>query len=171
MTQQSRMRRIGWFALLAFCAGLYLLLHLKVNAVHSEVVRAERRIVQLEQQKLLLETEFETRANQEQLAMWNRVDFGYSAPTAGQFLENERQLASFGTPRAPGAPSPIRVARADAGEDTAPFPQIVSPLTGKPLDEEIVLAKNDEEVSSSITRLADGAMRVPLAAIQGSGGR
>ena len=45
MTAQARIRRIGWFAALALCAVLYLMLHLKVHAVHSEVVRAERQIV------------------------------------------------------------------------------------------------------------------------------
>ena len=104
MTPYGRLRRIGWIAALATCFALYLMLHIKVQSVSSEVVRAERQIVALEQQKLLLETEFETRSNQLQLAAWNRVDFGYTAPSAAQFLENERQLASFGSPRGPGAP-------------------------------------------------------------------
>ena len=103
MTPQSSLRRIGWLAALAACTALYLMLHLKVHAVRSEVVRAERQIVALEQEKLLLETEFETRASQRQLAAWNSVDFGYSAPTAEQFLDSERQLASFGSPRARSA--------------------------------------------------------------------
>src|SRR5690606_19869782 len=59
MTPQSSLRRIGWLAALAACTALYLTLHLKVHAVRSEVVRAERQIVALEQEKLLLETEFE----------------------------------------------------------------------------------------------------------------
>src|SRR5690606_12144894 len=71
MTAQSRIRRIGWIAALAVCTALYLMLHLKVHSVRSEVIRAERQIVALEQQKLLLETEFETRSNQLQLAAWN----------------------------------------------------------------------------------------------------
>ena len=82
MTQQSRLRRMGWIAVLALCTVLYLGLHLKVHAVRSEVVSAERQIVALENQKILLATEFETRASQQQLASWNRVEFGYSAPTA-----------------------------------------------------------------------------------------
>ena len=112
MSAPARMRRIGWFAALALCTALYLMLHLKVHAVQSDVVRAERQIVRLEQEKLLLETEYETRANLLQLSAWNQVDFGYTAPTAGQFIEGQRQLASFGTPRGPGAPDPIRVAHA-----------------------------------------------------------
>ena len=137
MTPQSRLRRIGWIAALAIFTSLYLMLHLKVHSVTSEVVRAERQIVALEQQKLLLETEFESRSNQLQLAAWNRVDFGYVAPSAEQFLENERKLASFGVPRPTGAPAPIRVA-GGSGEEAPEFPPLVSPLTGKPIDEQLV---------------------------------
>ena len=110
MTQQSRLRRIGWIAVLSICTLLYIGLHLKVNAVRSDVVRAERQIVSLEEQKLLLQTEFETRASQEQLASWNRVEFGYVAPGASQFVTDERELSQFGSPPSAGAPAPIRVA-------------------------------------------------------------
>ncbi|WP_347303274.1 hypothetical protein V5740_01220 [Croceibacterium sp. TMG7-5b_MA50] len=118
MTPHLRIR-LGWIVLLALASGLYLALHLQVQAVTSEIVRAERRIVALEQRKLLLATEFETRASQLQLAAWNRVDFGYTAPTAAQFLGNERQLAAFSLPDAIGAPSPIRLASAVAATDDA----------------------------------------------------
>ena len=47
MTQQSRLRRMGWIAVLALCTMCYLALHLKVHAVRSEVVSAERRIEKL----------------------------------------------------------------------------------------------------------------------------
>ena len=164
MSPHSRIRRVGWFAALAVCAMLYLSLHLKVHAVRSEVIRSERQIVALEQQKLLLETEFQTRSNQLQLEEWNRVDFGYTAPTAAQFLENERQLASFGSPRAPGAPEPIRVA-STSGEAPA-YPKLVSPLTGKPIDEELV--EPERRANLSGVRLAEGTMRIPLGAVIGT---
>lgn len=128
----SRMRKIGWAAVLLTCTSAYGALHLKVNSVKSEVRQAERRIVALREQKLMLETEFETRANQQQLAAWNNVDFGYRAPGADQFLETERQLAALGTPRAPGAPEPIRVAGLASGDGDQPFLAMVSPVTGKP---------------------------------------
>lgn len=165
MNPHGRFRRIGWLAALGACTALYLTLHLKVHAVLSEVVRAERQIVALEQEKLLLETEFETRSNQLQLAAWNRVDFGYTAPTAAQFLENERQLASFGGPPAPGSPAPIRVAGASelgAGGDEPAFPQLISPLTGKPLDQALLEPERGETLAGA--GLAEGAMRIPLRA-------
>jgi hypothetical protein len=111
------MRKIGWAMVLIVCTALYLTLHLRVNAVKSEVRLAERRIVALQDQKMLLETEFETRSNQQQLAAWNEVEFGYKAPEADQFLSGERQLAQFGAPPVKGAPEPIMVASAPAPEE------------------------------------------------------
>lgn len=151
MSPHNRLRSVGWAAALTICVALFVALTFRVNAVKSEVRLAERRIVQLEREKSMLETEFQTRANQHQLASWNKVDFGYEAPSAGQFLEGERQLVRFGTPRAPGAPAPIRVASApDAaqeigGEQGASRPAVqgqalvamVSPLSGRPFADEI----------------------------------
>lgn len=129
----NRLRSIGWLALLAVCGVLVLVLAFRVNALKSEVHKSENRIVALKQEKMYLETEFETRANQQQLEAWNNLDFGYTAPGAGQYLEGERQLAALGKPAGPDAPAPIRVASTDetvAAE--AAFPAIVSPLSDKP---------------------------------------
>lgn len=143
-TPTKRIRRIGWIAILAICFMFYIMLHLKVTAVHADVVQAEREIVRLEEQKLLLETEFLTRSNHVQLAAWNRVDFGFAAPRADQFIDSSRQLARFGVPRSPDAHAPIRLAGLRSGEDIPEFPQLVSPLTGKPVDEEIVQPQETE---------------------------
>ncbi|WP_306087789.1 hypothetical protein [Qipengyuania flava] len=110
MVGGSRIRQIGWALVLAICFALLLALTFKVNAVKSDVRLAERRIIAAQQAKLMLETEFETRASQQQLSDWNAVEFGYSAPRADQYLESERQLAALGTPRGVDAPSPVRVA-------------------------------------------------------------
>ena len=134
---RDRVRSIGWAFILTVCAALTLALTFRVNAVKSQVRLAERQIVSLRQEKLFLETEFETRANQQQLKSLNDVEFGYEAPTAGQYIEGERQLASLGKARAPGAPSPIRVAVASTGEEESSFPAMVSPLTGKAIAAEV----------------------------------
>lgn len=139
MIAGSRLRQIGWAAALLGCLGLFLVLSFRVHAVKSEVLLAERQIIALEGETLMLETEFETRASQRQLSDWNVVEFGYHAPRADQYLENERQLASLGAPRAPGAPDPVRLARAESADtDEAPR-RMVSPLTGKPV--ELVVAE------------------------------
>jgi len=129
---RDRLHSIGWAAVLLVCLAVTLALTFRVNAVKSQVRLTERKIVAVRQDKLLLETEFETRANQQQLRSLNDVEFGYQAPTAEQYLAGERQLAMLGKPRAPDAPSPIRVASADdQGDDVSGFPAMVSPLTGK----------------------------------------
>ena len=115
VAQTSRLRQIGWLALLAVCVAVFLALTFQVNAVKSDVRLVERKIIAAEQAKQMLETEFQTRANQHQLADWNRVEFGYAAPRADQYIEQERQLAALGTPRGINAPQPIRVAMADNG--------------------------------------------------------
>lgn len=112
MLTRDRVRSFGWVAVLTVCGALTMGLTLRVNAVKSEVRLAERQIVALQRQKTMLETEFETRANQQQLKVLNDVEFGYQAPTAGQYLEGERQLAVLAKPRGPDAPTPIRVASA-----------------------------------------------------------
>ena len=130
----SRLRQIGWLAVLAVCVGMYLALSFRVHAVKSEVLLAERQIVALERENILLETEFQTRASQRQLSDWNVVEFGYAAPRADQFLESETQLASLGLPRAPGAPSPIRVAYGDPADPAymaARTRPMVSPISGE----------------------------------------
>ena len=128
---RDRVRSIGWAAVLLVCFTFTVVLTFKVNAVKSQVRLAERQILAMKQDKLLLETEFETRANQQQLRSLNEVEFGYQAPAAGQYLEGERQLATLGKARGADAPSPIRMANADAPRESAVLPAMVNPLTGK----------------------------------------
>lgn len=129
MMNSSQARSLGWMAVLAVCAALVVVLSFKVHAVKSEVLLAERQLIALQRETLLLETEFETRASQRQLAEWNTVEFGYSAPRAGQFLDAERQLASLGERLGPDAPAPIRLARADTAA-AAPDAPMRSPVSG-----------------------------------------
>ena len=129
----SRLRQVGWLVALAVCFGLFFALTFRVHAVNSEVLLAERQIVALKNETLMLETEFQTRASQRQLSDWNTLEFGYHAPRADQYLGNERQLASFAAPSVPGAPSPIRVARAEVPVEPAEPGDMRSPLTGKPV--------------------------------------
>lgn len=168
MRSSARMRSIGWVAVLAICVALFIGLTFQVNSVKSQVRLAERHIVSLEREKMMLETEFETRASQQQLANWNTVEFGYRAPRADQFLENERQLASLGTPRAAGAPAPIRVASAEVPEESGDsFPAMVSPLTGKAFAAEVDQASEHHPAPSRETlsgRLTRGAARIVLRA-------
>src|SRR3546814_2011428 len=97
MVSGSRVRQFGWVVLMTVCLSLFLALSFRVHAVKSEVRLAEREVISLRNETLLLETEFEARSNQRQLSDWTAVEFGYQAPRADQYLESERQLASLGT--------------------------------------------------------------------------
>jgi len=131
MISSTQARSLGWMAVLAVCFALVVILSFKVHAVKSQVLLAERQVIALQRETLLLETEFQTRASQRQLAMWNTVEFGYAAPRAGQFLDGERQLASLGQRPGPNAPAPIRLARADiAGDGSAADAPMRSPVSG-----------------------------------------
>jgi len=105
----------------------------------------------VKQDKLLLETEFQTRANQQQLRALNEVEFGYQAPAAGQYLEGERQLADLGKPRGPDAPSPIRVANADVPQEASMLTAMVSPLTGKAMAAEPAAAKRKATTDATLS--------------------
>lgn len=154
MIRGSRLRQIGWAALLAVCISGFAGLTFRVNAVKSEVRLAEREIIALQKEKMILETEFQTRANQQQLADWNRIEFGYQAPKADQYLENERELADLGLPRGLNAPSPIRVARAPTEEEMDSLPSLISPLTGASFEE---AATEDEDAEAQSEAPSDSA--------------
>ena len=178
MTAPARYRRFGWLAALSVCVVLYVMLHLKVNAIHSEVVQAEREIVRLERANMMLETEFLTRSNQVQLARLNRINFGFRAPEAGQFIDGERQLAQFSKPRADNAPAPIRLAGLTSTDAVPAFPKLVSPLTGEPLDAALVEGappEGSEAARGRGTRIGlgegTGQVRIPLASLHGELGQ
>jgi len=145
ITKAHRFRSIGWLALLAVCFALVMVLAFRVNALRSQVKRTEDKIIALRLEQSYLQLEFETRASQQQLRDWNTLEFGYVAPTAGQYLENERQLAQLARPDAPGAPAPIRVASLDDSvAANAAFPAFVSPISGRPLADEAPAATANE---------------------------
>lgn len=130
---RDRIQSIGWLTVLLVCLALTVALSLRVNAVKGRLHDTERRIVSVQRSIDFLETEFQTRSNQQQLKEINEVEFGYLAPTADQYIEGERQLAALGTARGPGAPEPIRYASAEPvtgdGSDS-PIMAMVSPVTG-----------------------------------------
>ncbi|MBU6268906.1 MAG: hypothetical protein KGN34_15260 [Sphingomonadales bacterium] len=150
---RDRLASIGWMSILAVVAALAAALMLRVNAVKSQVQLAERQIIELRHEKEFLETEYETRANQQQLTDLNDLDFGYKAPAAGQYLESERQLASLGKPRAADAPAPILMASADdgTGRSGSIIPAMVSPIAGKLVSEAQAAEPDGDVIGKAIT--------------------
>ena len=145
----SRLRQVGWALALALCVALFLALTFRVNAVKSEVRLAERQIIAIEKQMLILEVEFETRASQRQLSDWNRIEFGFVAPGPGQVMDGRRQLAALGSGIGPNAPSPIRVAMAKPVEDQS--------LLGEWLDSEGGEGENGDNAQPDTRRAPDAA--------------
>lgn len=176
MLTRSRARSIGWAVILSLCLGLTLALTFRVNAVKSQVRLTERKIVALRMEKSLLETEFETRSNQQQLRALNDVEFGYQAPTARQYLESERQLAALGKPRSPDAPAMIRLAKSDPQEaqGSSILPAMVNPLTGRAIAAEVPREKQaarDLAAASTPATLAERLGRVDGAGREGAKGK
>ncbi|HEX7751191.1 MAG TPA: hypothetical protein VF440_02210 [Novosphingobium sp.] len=163
---RDRVRSIGWAVILTVCGALVLALTFRVNAVKSQVMLTERQIVAVKQEKLFLETEFLTRANQQQLKNLNDVEFGYQAPAADQYIEGERQLASLGKPRGPGAPSPIRVAGAGETDDTPALIAMVSPLSGKAIAAEVPAGGVEKPAQASALGERLSRLRGPEASAQ-----
>ncbi len=136
---RDRIRSLGWLSVLLVCAALTIALTLRVNAVKSQVHDTEKRMVWVQRDIDFLQTEFQTRSNQQALKQLNDVEFGYKAPIAAQYIEGERQLAALGMAPGPGAPAPIRYANADrtgeaGGEDGeqggGSLLAMVSPVSG-----------------------------------------
>ena len=164
-----RFRSIGWIALLLICGALVMVLAFRVNALRSQVHRTEQRIIALRKEKLYLETEVETRANQQQLKLWNDVEFGYVAPTAGQYLASERQLAALAKPDGPGSPTPIRVASADdAVAAEAAFPSVIAGLASAADFAAPAPRVADDTDSTAAAKPADAADRAKATANLGA---
>ena len=130
----NRRRQLIWGLALALGLAIFVALSLRVHMVRNDVLRADIDIVALKKKKQRLETEFQARASQHQLARWNRVDLGFVAPRADQYLEGRKQLAELGQGLGPGAPSPIRVAKAELGNsERFASRNMVSPISGRPI--------------------------------------
>ncbi len=142
-------RSMGWAFVLMVCFAVTMALTVRVNALKSEVRLAERQLISLKREKIFLETEIETRGNQQQLRALNDIEFGYQAPTAGQYLASERQLAALGKPAAADAPAPVRVAAALDETEQLPFAAMVSPLTGKAMAAEVQTSSRERPVDAA----------------------
>lgn len=167
MVSARRFRSIGWIASLLLFTALVMVLAFRVNALRSQVHRTELRIISLRKEKLYLETEVETRANQQQLKLWNDVEFGFVAPSASQYLASERQLAAFAKPEGPDAPVPIRVASADdAIAAEAAFPSMIAQLAGQA--DLSAPADSKEDEAKPAAKPADAAERAAATANLGA---
>jgi hypothetical protein len=91
----KRMKNVGWLALVFIIAIMLYPLSLNVASVHSDLARVDEKIRDTKREINFLEAELATRANIAQLDEWNQLLYGYEPPSADQFLEGERALASL----------------------------------------------------------------------------
>lgn len=91
-----KLQGIGLVLIVLFLAMTLYPVSLRVASKRSELAQVERDIRLTRNNIRYLETEFGARASLRQLERWNAENFAYSAPTADQYLEGERHLASLG---------------------------------------------------------------------------
>lgn len=180
-----KLQGIGLVLLVLLFAMMLYPVSLKVAATRSELTRIERDIDRARDNIRYLESELAVRASMRQLEQWNAEAFGYSAPDAGQYLANERQLASLDRlPRARGAnevapvlmamvspvalpeapkATPVAAKPAEASPAPAPTPAPTRPVAAKP----VVLAQAAGAVrSDTMPRMAPTRRREQLKMIE-----
>jgi hypothetical protein len=112
---RDRLHTIGWGMALTICFALMMALTVRVNAVKSEVRLADRQIEQLRRRRCCSTPSSRpapASSSSPPSTMWTSV----SGAQAGQYLENERQLAALGKPLARCARPDPRGQRRHAGE-------------------------------------------------------
>jgi hypothetical protein len=113
MVVAHRFRWFGWFVLcVSVILGCYLMSS-RVAAERNKLATIESSIARTQRDITALETEFDTRASFAQLQRWNGDTLKLSAPTAGQYIRNDAELAQvdFSAP-APAAGPQVQTAAA-----------------------------------------------------------
>jgi len=113
----KRLEGIGWLALVFIVAILLYPLSLSVATLRSDLSNTDKEIVSVKKEIRYLETEFSARANLRQLEEWNKMEYGYVAPKAAQYLDGERALANLG---GKNLRKPVKVAVISTMDDVRP---------------------------------------------------
>jgi hypothetical protein len=91
----KRLKNLGWLALVFLVAIMLYPLSLNVAALHSDLVKVDRDILDTKREISFLQAELRTRASMQQLEEWNDLLYGYEPPTAQQFVNGEAALAGI----------------------------------------------------------------------------
>ncbi len=135
MTAAFRWKSLGWFGGCVIVTLGFYLVSLQVAAERKRLEQVDARIVSAERDVRALETEFDTRANLVQLERWNGDTLALVAPTAGQFVRSEAQLASISFDGSSSQPA-IQTAALVVPTFTAQAPRVIevaSPVTIAPV--------------------------------------
>lgn len=148
----ARFRSVYWVAVAAVPAlGCYLVTQ-SVAQDRAALAKVERDIRASRIAIRDLETELGTRASMPQIERWNAESLALAAPTAGQFLASDVQLANLNEPPAPAAPAEPQVRQASA----SPSPQRQAEPAAEPLLRQATYIKPARD------RMALGAQKVAL---------
>lgn len=122
MTAAYRLKGIGWFAVLVGIVLGFYLVSLRVAAERKKLDDVEAHIAAAQRDIRALETEFDTRANLAQLEKWNGDTLALAAPTAGQFVRDEAQLAALDPNGGPVTGPEVKTAALVVPSAPAPLP-------------------------------------------------
>lgn len=139
-----KLQGIGLVLLVLVFAMMLYPVSLKVAATRSELSRIEKQIDRTRDNIRYLESELAVRASMRQLEQWNAETFGYSAPSAGQYLSSERQLASLD-----------RLPRARGANDVAPVLMAMVTPVALPDQAQVVPAAIKADAKPAIVQAAD----------------
>lgn len=161
----QRFRPVGWVASVAVAATMLYLISLQVASERGRLEAIDKKISSTKREIRQLQTEMGTRASLRQLERWNGEVLALSAPNAGQFLNDERALASVdrsavGT--ATRSAPMVSVAATQNEPAAAPslVEQIASVATPAP---PVKLSKQDRAVQKAMAMPKRGGNRVALA--------
>ncbi len=106
-------RSVMWVAAIGAAALICYMFSMRVAEERAGLAELEAQIRRAEQSIRTLKTELGTRSRVHQLQHWASADFGFVAPNAGQFLQDEVTLASLDAPAVePVLEAPVRMASA-----------------------------------------------------------
>lgn len=171
MIAVKRLQSIFWLLLVTLGAIAVYLVSLRVASERTELARVERQILSAKREIRYLETEFGARASMRQLERWNSENFRFSTPTAAQYLDGERALASLEgiTPNGPAyVASPVMTAMVEGPADlpsavataVAAKPEVRTdavPARPQPRAAATVKAEAPEKAQKAAVRTAEAA--------------
>jgi hypothetical protein len=96
-------RSVMWVAAIGAAALICYMFSMRVAEERAGLAELESQIRRAEQSIRTLKTELGTRSRVHQLQHWASADFGFAAPNASQFLQDEVTLANLDMP--PAAPA------------------------------------------------------------------
>lgn len=137
MIAVRRLQSLFWVLLVTVGALLAYMVSLRAATERNELAKVRTQIAMTRADIRYLETEFGARASLRQLERWNAQDFRYSTPTAAQYLNGERALASLDgiQPNGPAyvAP-PVMTAMVETAAD---LPSAAQPVPASPAASQI----------------------------------